>query len=305
MPAIVHLAADPEELKLVVEMVVEQDRLGIVSLGLLRSFELAELSEDKQEQQRLTTTVVIGGGPTGVEMAGAIAELGRWTLKDEFRSIDPSEARVLLVEGGERILGQFPEHLAQYATEQLQQLGVTVLTKRRLRDVTSRGVTIDAEFVPAGTIVWGAGVGATPVAEWLGIEPTAGGRIEVDERLAVMNMENVYAIGDIAALQQDGRMLPGLAQVAKQQGEYLGRALRQGPDRAAGFRFHDRGNTAVIGRHAAIFDFGRFQMRGRLAWLLWAFVHVYLLVSFEKKLLVSLQWLWRYATRARGVRLIS
>jgi NADH dehydrogenase len=271
---------------------------------LLRAFELAELSQDKQEQQRLTTTVVIGGGPTGVEMAGAIAELGRWTLKDEFRRIDPACARVLLVEGGERILGQFPAELAQYATEQLARLGVTVLTGRRVRDVTAQGVTIDEEFVPAGTIVWGAGVAATPVAQWLGLPPGPGGRVAVDRHLAVKGVSDIYALGDIALLEQDGQPLPGLAQVAKQQGEYLGRALRQGWEAAGEFRFHDRGNTAVIGRHAAIFDFGRIKLKGRIAWLLWAIVHVYLLVSFEKRLLVSLQWLWRYVTRARGVRLI-
>jgi NADH dehydrogenase len=273
---------------------------------LLRSFEAAEISNDPAEQERLMTTVVIGGGPTGVEMAGAIAELGRWTLRSEFRRIDPAQSRVVLVEGSPSILGQFPENLRRYAADQLKGLGVTVLTNTRVEEVRPNGVQIGGEFLPAGTVVWGAGVGPTPAAEWLATSPAQGGRIAVDDHLAVKDLQNVYALGDIAYFVQDGRPLPGLAQVAKQQGEYLGEALRK-PASAAetpGFRFRNRGNTAVIGRHAAIFDFGRFQMKGGIAWLLWAIVHVYLLVSFEKRTLVSLQWLWRYISRARGVRLI-
>jgi NADH:ubiquinone reductase (H+-translocating) len=250
---------------------------------------------------------VIGGGPTGVEMAGAIAELGRWTLQGEFRNINPRSARVILVEGGERLLGQFPEELAQYAHQTLKHLGVDIWLKRRVTAMSAEGVQVDGEMVPAGTIVWGAGVTATPAAQWLGITPDRGGRIPVEADLSVPGFPGVYAMGDITAFTQDGKLLPGLAQVAKQQGRHLGEALRsatQPGDKVPAFRFHDRGNTAVIGRHAAIFDFGRHRMKGGLAWLLWAIVHVYLLVNGEKRALVSLQWLWRYITRARGVRLI-
>ena len=252
------------------------------------------------------TSVVIGGGPTGVETAGAIAELGRWTLKGEFRNITPENAPVILVEGSERILGQFPQELAEYSAAALRDLGVEIRTSTRVLEIHSNGVKTTDGFVPAGTIVWGASVTATPAAQWLGLETDRGGRIAVDDRLAVLGKPGIYALGDIALLNQDGTPLPGLAQVAKQQGDYLGRVLRSpaSSDPVPPFRFHNRGNTAVIGRHAAIFDFGRYRLKGRIAWFLWALVHVYLLVSFEKRALVSLQWLWRYVTRARGVRII-
>jgi NADH dehydrogenase len=275
---------------------------------LLSAFERAERSTNPQEQRNLTTTVVIGGGPTGVEMAGAIAELGRWTLQGEFRNVDPQSARVILVEGGERLLGQFPEELANYAQRELEELGVEIWLKRRVTQIDADGVTVDGERVPTGTVVWGAGVAATPAAEWLGVTADRAGRITVDADMSVPNLPGVYVMGDIAAFTQDGKLLPGLAQVAKQQGRHLGRALRGAThpqQKLAPFRFHDRGNTAVIGRHAAIFDFGRHRLKGGLAWLLWAIVHVYLLVNVEKRALVSLQWLWRYITKARGVRLIS
>jgi len=273
---------------------------------LLEAFEQAERNAIPDEQRRLMTSVVIGGGPTGVEMAGAIAELGRWTLAGEFRNIDPSQARVILIEGGAGILAQFPDDLVRYSSDALARLGVDVRTSTRVLDIQTDGVLTDQGFIPAGIVVWGAGVTATPAARWLGIETDRSGRIPVDDRLCVKGRPDVYALGDIALLLQDGAALPGLAQVAKQQGQYLGRALRHGgsPDDFPAFRFHNRGNTAVIGRHAAIFDFGRFHLKGRVAWFLWALVHVYLLVGFEKRALVSMQWLWRYFTKARGVRII-
>ena len=270
---------------------------------LLEAFEKAERATSPEEQRRLMTSVVIGGGPTGVEMAGAIAELGRWTLAGEFRNVDPSQARVILIEGAPGILGQFPDGLVRYSAYALARLGVDVRTSTRVLDIQAEGVMTDQGYIPAGTVVWGAGVTATPAARWLGIETDRSGRIPVDDRLAVRGRPGVYALGDIALLPQDGAPLPGLAQVAKQQGQYLGRSLRRG-DSSHGFRFRNRGNTAVIGRHAAVFDFGRLHLKGRVAWFLWALVHVYLLVGFEKRALVSVQWLWRYFTKARGVRII-
>jgi NADH dehydrogenase len=273
---------------------------------LLRSFELAELSTDERDREALLTTIVVGGGPTGVEMAGAIAELGRWSLRGEFRRIDPSRVRVLLVEAGERILPQFPETLAHYAVEQLQRLGVTVWTRRRVTSLAPSGATIDGQFIPCSTRIWAAGVIAAPAASWFAAVPRSNGQLSVDSFLRVRGLDRVYALGDLAYLEQDGVALPGLAQVAKQQGEYLGRALLRSYEggNVEPFRFKNRGNTAVIGRHAAVFDFGRWSIKGRLAWILWALVHVYLLVSFEKRLLVSFQWIWRYVTRSRGARLI-
>jgi NADH dehydrogenase len=275
---------------------------------ILKAFERAEISADPVEQADLTTSVVIGGGPTGVEMAGAIAELGRWTLARDFRRIDPTKARVLLIEGGPRLLPSFPERLSAYARRELEKLGVTVILDTPVEDIRADGVIVGGALVKAGTIVWGAGVRPSPAARWLGLPPDKAGFVEVAENLSVRGMDAVYAIGDTASfMDPDGRRLPGLAQVAKQQGEHLGAALSALVSHGTPvppFTYHSRGNTAVIGRHAAVFDFGRRQMMGRTAWILWAVVHVYLLVSFEKRVLVSLQWLWRYFTRARGARLI-
>ena len=276
---------------------------------LLRAFELAETNSDPARQKALMTSVVVGGGPTGVEMAGAIAELARYTLARDFRRIDPRAATILLVEAGPRILTTFPEPLSQYARRALDRLGVTVLTGKSVEEIREDGVTIDDRFIPAGVVVWGAGIKASPAGRWLGVETDRMGRIPVAADLSVPGLEGVYAIGDTAAAPgDDGKPLPGLAQVAKQQGEHLGAALESSLLRGAAmapFRFRNRGNTAIVGRSAAVFDFGRHQLKGWFAWVLWAIVHVYLLAGFEKRILVSLQWLWRYVTYERGARLIT
>lgn len=276
---------------------------------LLLAFEQAERSQDEAEQRRLLTSVVIGGGPTGVEMAGAISELGRFMIERDFRSLRPEQHHVVLVEAGPRILATFPENLSDYAAEYLRNIGVDIRLNTPVEDVTAEGVQVKDGFLPASCIVWGAGVKASPAVHWLGISPGPGGRLPVARDLSVDGFEGVYAIGDTAlALDQDGEALPALAQVAKQQGTFLGKALKASLLKGAAvpnFRFHNRGNTAVIGRNAAIFDFGTWQLKGRFAWLLWAIVHVYLLVNFEKRLLVSVQWIWRYTTRQRGARLID
>lgn len=276
---------------------------------VLRGFELAEISKDPVEQRMLTTSVVVGGGPTGVEMAGAIAELARWSLRRDFRNIDPTCATTMLVEAGKRILAPFPEDLATYASRRLEKMGVTVRTGQPVEDIQESALTIGGEVVRARTIVWAAGVRASPAAQWLGIEADRLGRIPVRADLSVQGCTNVFAIGDVAAaMDEQGQPLPGLAQVAKQQGHYLGRSLAEQLERASPvqhFRFRNRGNTAVIGRSAAIFDFGTRQLKGWLAWILWAIVHVYLLVGFEKRLMVSFQWFWRWLTYQRGVRLIT
>ncbi|OWV65502.1 pyridine nucleotide-disulfide oxidoreductase [Rhizobium sp. R339] len=274
---------------------------------LLLAFEKAERAGSPAEKQALLTSIIIGGGPTGVEMAGAISELGRFMISRDFRNLQPDHLRVLLVEAGPRILAAFPEHLSAYAARYLEKIGVEVRTGSRVVDITKDGANIGGAFISAGSIVWGAGVKASPAHRWLGLSGTAGNRIPVDDHLRVQGFEDIYALGDTAALiGTDGKPLPALAQVAKQQGIYLGRHLRKetvisGP----GFVFRNRGNTAVIGRNAAVFDFGRWTLKGRLAWLLWAIVHVYLLINFEKRLLVSIQWIWRYLTRQRGARIID
>ncbi|WP_207461416.1 NAD(P)/FAD-dependent oxidoreductase [Azospirillum sp. SYSU D00513] len=276
---------------------------------LLMCFEQAEMSRDPAQQRALMTAIVVGGGPTGVETAGSIAELTRHTLARDFRRIDPRLSRVLLVEAGPRILASFPEELSGYAERKLARLGVTVMTGKPVEEIRPDGVTIAGEFIPAGTIVWGAGVKASPAGGWLGVETDRAGRIPVAPDLSVPGFEGVHALGDTVALPgDDGAPLPGLAQVAKQQGEHLGAALEANLLRGEAmrpFRYRSRGNTAIIGRNAAVFDFGKRRLKGWLAWVLWAFIHVYLLVGFQKRILVTMQWLWRYATYQRGARLIT
>jgi NADH:quinone reductase (non-electrogenic) len=276
---------------------------------LLLAFEHAEIVKDAEERSRLLTTVIVGGGPTGVEMAGAVAELTRHSLARDFRNIDPTEARILLVEAGPRILSNFPESLSDYSQRSLERLGVTVLTGQSVDDVRRGEVTIDGRRERVGCIIWGAGVKASPAAQWLGVEPDKAGRVPVNPDLSVVGYEGIYVIGDSAMLAgSDGRPLPALAQVAHQQGLHLGKALRK--SLADGkpmppFRFHNRGNTAIIGRNAAVFDFGWLKLKGRIGWMLWAIVHIYLLTGFENRLLVAVHWLWLYLTYERGARLIA
>lgn len=255
------------------------------------------------------TFAIIGGGPTGVEMAGAISELARYMITRDFRTIDERDFEVVLIEAGPRILTAFPEKLAAYAHRYLTDIGVRIVTGRRVTDLNDRSVFLDGERIDTRCIVWGAGVRASPAAAWLGVSSGSQGRIPVERDLSVRGCPNIYALGDTAlALDENGAALPALAQVVKQQGLYLARQIRKklaGADAVEPFRFHNRGNTAVIGRNAAIFDFGKWTLKGRFAWFLWAFIHVYLLINFEKRLLVSIQWVSRYFTRQRGARLID
>jgi len=284
------------------------DALAIRS-RLLTSFELAEIATDPEEQAALLTTVVVGGGPTGVEMAGAIAELARYSLARDFRHIDPRKARILLVEAGPRILSAFPESLADHAVKVLTKLGVTVRTGEAVTGMEPGVVQIAGKPVRAGTVIWGAGVQASPVAQWLGVTADRTGRVTVNPDLSLPGFEGVYVVGDSAAFAgRDGRPLPALAQVAHQQGTQLGRALRanlaQGTPMPP-FRFRNRGNTAVIGRNSAVFDFGWWHVKGWIGWVLWGFYHIYLLTGFDRRLVVVLEWLWSYLTFQQGARLIT
>ena len=280
-----------------------------IRASILLGFEQAETFKDPERQAALTTSVIVGAGPTGVEMAGAIAELARWSLRRNFRNVDPAAAKVVLVEAGPRILAAFPPELAAYAERRLEKLGVTVRTNVRVEDIGHDSVTVAGERIHAKTVVWAAGTCASPAAGWLGAKPDRLGRVVVNDDLSVAGFEGIFAIGD-TAMARDGHgvPLPALAQVAKQQGRHLGQGIAAQLERGVpltAFRFRNRGNTAVIGRNAAIFDFGWRQLKGRLAWFLWALIHVYLLVAFEKRLLVSMQWFWRWLTHQRGARLIS
>ncbi len=276
---------------------------------LLVAFERAEMNPDPAEQQRLMTTVIVGGGPTGVELAGAVADLTRHAFRDEFRHIDPRGARTILVEAGPRLLAELPESLSDYARRALERLGVTIRLNSPVENVSETGITVGDAFIPAGTIAWGAGVAASPVGALLGAEMDKKGRVKVTPELAVRGLEGVYVLGDLAQAQgADGRPLPGLAQVAKQQGEYLGAALKTrllAHRTPPPFRFHDRGNLATIGRNAAVADFGRVHLTGFVAFLVWSLVHVFLLVGFRNRTLVAMQWLITYVTNQRGARLIT
>lgn len=277
--------------------------------SILLAFERAEREADPERRRALMSFVVIGGGPTGVEMAGSIAELSRQTLARDFRLIRPDSADITLVEAGPRILPGFDPGLAAGAVKRLEDMGVRVLLDRAVTGLDENGVDLGDLRIPAATIVWGAGVRASDLAATLGVETDKGGRVPTTKTLQVEGLPDHYALGDIARFEdEDGKPLPGLAQVAKQQGAHLGRELAAhlaSGDPIAPFVYNDRGNTAIIGRHAAIYERGSMKVDGFAAWLLWAFVHVYLLVGFQNRTSVTLQWLWRYLTNERNARLIS
>ncbi|WP_410216565.1 NAD(P)/FAD-dependent oxidoreductase [Paracoccus sp. (in: a-proteobacteria)] len=275
---------------------------------VLLTFERAERAADPAERQRLLEIAIIGGGPTGVELAGAIAELSRYTLARDFRTIRPETSRITLVEAGPRLLSGFTEELSAYAKARLERLGVCVRTGEAVEEIKADRIVIGGKEQPVGIVIWAAGVSASPLARQLGDTDRAG-RIPVDQTLRVQGQEEVFALGDVAVFAgPDGKPLPGLAQVAKQQGVHLGQTLarhiRTG-DALTPFRYDSRGNTAIVGRHAAVFEQGDFKIRGWFAWAAWAVIHVYLLVGFQHRFLVSMQWLWRYLTYDRGARLIA
>lgn len=276
---------------------------------ILLAFERAETTSDPEERRRLLTFVVVGGGPTGVELAGAIAELADRALAEDFRTIDPRSARLILLEGGPRVLSALPERLSASAERSLAKLRIEVRCGAMVEAIDSGGVVLPGERIESRTVLWAAGVRASPAAEWLGIEPGPGGRVPVGPDLSVPGLPEVYVVGDAAlAHGRDGRPLPGIAPVAKQQGAYVGRLIAaqiagRAADRA--FRYHDYGNLATIGRSHAVADFGWLRLSGNLAWLLWCFVHIFYLIGFRNKATVMLQWIWAYVTFQRGMRLIT
>ena len=275
---------------------------------LLTAFERAEVEPNTERRRQLMTIVVIGGGPTGVELAGAVSELARWTLRHDFHHIDPRDAQIVLLEAGPRILAAFPEKLSDYALRALQGVGVQVRAGQAVTAIDGENVVVGAQKIPVGVVLWAAGMTASPAARWLDVTSDRAGRIEVAPDLSVPGRHGVYALGDTALCRDPkGQPLPALAQVAQQQGKYLGRRLAENLDDPAPrpFRLRNRGDTAVIGRHAAVFDFGWLQLTGRFAWLMWSLIHVMLLVGFENRLIVSTQWVWNYFTRERGARLID
>lgn len=275
---------------------------------LLEAFERAEQAVDRDAARRLLTFVVVGGGPTGVELAGTIAELARTTLARDFRHIDPRSARILLCESGPRVLGAFPEKLSIYAGEALASLGVEVRVGKPVERIDAGGIILAGERIDAETVLWCAGTQARPAAWWLGADAARNGAVKVNADCSVPGRPEIFVVGDSASFDHGlERPLPGLAPVAKQQGHYVGRLLKatiQGKSGLPPFRYRDYGTMAVIGRSRAVAHLGRLQLKGLVAWLAWSLVHLMLLVDFRSRLMVYANWSWAWFTYGRGARLL-
>ena len=273
---------------------------------LLLAFERAEAEPDPAKRAAWLSFAIVGGGPTGVELAGTLAEIARHTLTNEFRNITPSEARVRLIEAGTRVLASFPEDLSEKARRQLQKLGVEVSTGMPVTDIDASGYRLGEVFVPARTVVWAAGVAASPLARSLGVALDRAGRVMVRPDLSVPGYPHIFVAGDLASLQQDGKPVPGVAPAAKQMGRHVANAIRarlQGKPTPV-FRYKDYGNLATIGRMAAIVHFGRLKLSGLVAWWFWLAAHVFFLIGFRNRLVVLLNWAWAYWSYQRGARII-
>jgi NADH:ubiquinone reductase (H+-translocating) len=276
---------------------------------ILLAFEKAETEADTAERRRLLNFVIVGGGPTGVEMAGAVAELAKRALASDFRAIDPRQARIILVEAAPRLLATFDPSLSEAAKRSLEELGVEVRLGARVTAADCGGVSLGSERIEARTIIWGAGVMASPAGRWLGVPTDRAGRVFVGPDLSVEGHSDIFVIGDAAnALGSDGKPLPRVAPVAKQQGHYVADMIRARV--ALGkmpppFRYRDSGSLATIGRKRAVAQIGKVKLRGFTACLLWSVAHIYFLIGFRNRLVVAMSWAWSYVTFQRGTRLIT
>ena len=277
---------------------------------VLMAFERAEVAEDPEAQARELTFVIVGAGPTGVEMAGAISELARRSLARDFRNIDPTQTRVILIEAGSRVLATMPESLSDKACKSLEQLGVEVQLNTMVEGITEEGVQTSSGFIASATKIWGAGVAVPKLGSWLGVKTDRAGRVQVEPDLSVTGHPDVFVIGDAAHVAWKGdATVPGIAPAAKQAGKYVGRRLAR---QAAGksvpqqpFTYRHAGNLATIGRNAAVIDMGWLRLSGALAWWIWGIAHVYFLIGVRRPLFVMLSWFWSYVTFAKGARLIT
>jgi NADH dehydrogenase len=275
---------------------------------ILIAFERAELARTEAERRPLLTFVIVGAGATGVEMAGAIGEVARQTLAKDFRHIDPRSARIVLVEAGPRVMPTLPENLSDYVSRSLVAKGIEIMTATRVTGCDLHGVDTDKGRIDAATIIWAAGVVASPAAQWLGVAQDRAGRVTVEPDLSVPGHREIFAIGDTAAATYDGRPVPGIAPAAKQMGKYVGRLIAArvaGKTEARSFRYRHLGDLATVGRRAAVVKFGRLELKGFLGWLFWGVVHIYFLVEVRDRFIVAFQWLWEYVTYQRGARLIT
>ena len=280
---------------------------GATRNKVLNAFELAEAEEDPKRHRDLLTFVLVGAGPTGVEMAGALAVLVQTTLKSDFRRIDPASARVVLVDMAPRVLGPFTEQLAQAGKERLEKLGVEVRLGHGVDQIDADGVVVAGERIASKTVIWTAGVAPSPAGKWLKVETDRAGRVRIQNDLSVPGHPDIFVIGDTASLDQDGKPLPGVAQVAMQQGRYAGKLIRRklfGQPLPAPFRYFDKGSMAVVGKGFAVLQSGKIRMSGFVAWLVWAFIHLQFLATPGLRLSVFLQWAWTYVSGQRGSRLI-
>ena len=273
---------------------------------LLIAFERAEAEVDPQRRAAWLSFAIVGGGPTGVELAGTLAEIARHTLKNEFRNIDPSHARIRLIEAGPRILSSFPADLSRAAQLQLERLGVEVSTGSAVTDINEDGYRIGDTFVASHTVVWAAGVAASPLARTLGVPLDRAGRVRVCADLSVPDQPEIFVAGDLASVEHRGSQVPGVAPAAKQMGRHVAAVIRAriASRPSESFRYRDYGNLATIGRMAAIVHFGKLKLSGLLAWWFWLAAHVFFLIGFRNRLVVLLNWAWAYWSYQRGARII-
>lgn len=284
------------------------DNANDIRERILLAFERAELAEEGAARDKLLTFVIVGGGPTGVELAGAIAELAKRALSCDFQRTRCSDPKVVLVEAGPRLLPAFSDKISSYVQCALEKRGVTVSLEKPVTQCDGEGVAIDGERINAATIIWAAGVKASPAAQWLGVSADRAGRALVNADLSVSGAPDVFVIGDTASvIGANGNPVPGLAPAAKQQGVYVGKLIR---NRIAGdfavkpFRYMDFGSLATVGRKSAVVEFGDLRFTGFLAWLFWCVIHIYFLIGFRNRIVITLDWIWSYFTLERGARLI-
>jgi NADH dehydrogenase len=275
---------------------------------ILVAFERAERERDPERRAALLTFVIVGAGPTGVELAGTIAELAQDTLPPDFRNIDTHKARVVLIEAGPRVLAGFPDDLSAYAQHSLEGLGVEVMLGQAVTECSADGVTYGGQRLQAKTLIWAAGVRASPAAEWLGAAADRAGRLQVEPDLTVSGHPDIFAIGDTVSIAgPDGKPVPGIAPAAKQQGRYVAESIktRLGGGTPAPFRYHHAGSLAQIGKRKAVIDFGSIRLRGTIAWWIWGIAHIYFLIGLRNRLSVAISWLWIHARDQRAARLIT
>ncbi len=279
----------------------------IIRRRVLLAYEMAERELDPQLQRGWLNFLIVGAGPTGVELAGALAEISRKTLERDFRRINPASARIILLEGAPRVLPQYPEDLSEAAKRQLIGLGVEVHTGAQVTAIDAEGAVVGSERIPARTVIWAAGVAASPLARSLGVPLDRAGRVLVEQDLSVPGHPEIFVVGDLAAVKCDGKPVPGVAPAAIQEGKHAGQSIAReirGLSRLP-FHYRDKGSLATIGAKAAVADLGRVKFTGLIAWLAWLLVHIFYLIGFRNRVLVLLEWAWSYLAKDRGARLIT